>query len=94
MNETEETIRILDSIGRRVKLHPVKKFDITWNIRVDHWDTPHRYQREAFAAVKDEFFVSNFLPVMTRKGFDFLEYMADKFPEIAVLLAEPMEEVK
>jgi hypothetical protein len=77
-----------------VRFYSAKKFDITWNIRVDHWETPHRYQREAFAAVKDEFFVTNLLPVLTRKGFDFLEYMADKFPAIAILLAKPMEEVK
>ena len=85
MNETEETIKILDRLaGHAQGFYVSGRYEDDGN---PQWYLPNgadiRLKRGFFFVLGDG------IPRGDFRGFDLLEYLAERFPDIAAKLAEP-----
>ena len=88
MNETEETIQILDWLRKRVKLYPLDMYAITWNIDIN--SGPPYVFIGLSPGRNSKFVAGDFWNMGEFDGFELLEYLAERYPSIAARLAEPM----
>ncbi len=88
MTETEETIKILDHIGRRSTV-PMMGNTIQWWIRIVSLDDI-RAARVVYIEGGFGFADAGGFLDRKRKGLEMLEALAE-YPHIAAKLAEPME---
>ena len=104
--ETRSTIKVFDSIGERLDLkddvstvYPTWKVDIAWTLRTPNNDDPLS-DNDIFGLIvglQGKRFVKGLdmmrdFPKALWRGFEFLEYIADQYPDVARKLAEPMDD--
>lgn len=93
MTETEATVKILDHIGKRIRISGYST-DISWAIPAIELFS---IGEKCFViGLHKKGFVMNIQllledPPWVMTGFELLETIADRYPSVAKLLAEPIE---
>ncbi len=92
MIEVEETIKILDHIGKRKPGKQYSLATIVWDLTLIKWNDTAVLLT---VGLYDGKFTSGFIitPRSHKKhnGFEFLEKLVEDYPELAARLAEPIE---